>query len=69
MRQKLTIYRKRARPGLRSIDAHPLTDRRMSASTAAIPPARQDAAVIGLVGMAHLISHYSQLLLAPLLRR
>ncbi len=27
---------------------------------------RQDAAVIGLVGMAHLISHYSQLLLAPL---
>ena len=27
---------------------------------------RDDAAVIGLVGMAHLISHYSQLLLAPL---
>ena len=27
---------------------------------------RQDASVIGLVGMAHLISHYSQLLLAPL---
>ena len=27
---------------------------------------RQDAGVIGLVGMAHLISHFSQLLLAPL---
>ena len=34
------------------------------------PPAavalKQDASVIGLVGMAHLISHFSQLLLAPL---
>ncbi len=30
------------------------------------PGLRQDAAVIGLVGLAHLISHYSQLLLAPL---
>jgi MFS family permease len=29
-------------------------------------PLRKDAAVIGLVGIAHLISHYSQLLLAPL---
>ena len=29
-------------------------------------PLRQDAHVIGLVGMAHLISHFSQLLLAPL---
>lgn len=38
----------------------------MSASTAAISPVRQDATVIGLVGMAHLISHFSQLLLAPL---
>ena len=27
---------------------------------------RQDATLIGLVGMAHLISHFSQLLLAPL---
>ena len=27
---------------------------------------RQDASVIGLVGLAHLISHFSQLLLAPL---
>lgn len=32
----------------------------------AAAPLRQDAGVIGLVGMAHLISHYSQLLLAPL---
>jgi len=29
-------------------------------------PARQDARLIGLVGIAHLISHFSQLLLAPL---
>lgn len=29
-------------------------------------PLRQDAGVIGLVGIAHLISHFSQLLLAPL---
>ena len=29
-------------------------------------PARQDAQIIGLVGLAHLISHFSQLLLAPL---
>lgn len=41
-------------------------------STAALNPSsggpglRQDASVIGLVGLAHMISHYSQLLLAPL---
>ena len=29
-------------------------------------PLRQDAHVIGLVGLAHLVSHFSQLLLAPL---
>ena len=29
-------------------------------------PLRQDAGIIGLVGMAHLVSHFSQLLLAPL---
>ena len=39
----------------------------MPATAAAVPhPARQDAALIGLVGLAHLISHFSQLLLAPL---
>jgi MFS transporter, FSR family, fosmidomycin resistance protein len=41
----------------------------MTASSASIPspmPLRQDAGVIGLVGLAHLISHFSQLLLAPL---
>ena len=27
---------------------------------------RQDASVIGLVGLAHMISHFSQLLLPPL---
>ncbi|HQR99534.1 MULTISPECIES: MFS transporter [unclassified Polaromonas] len=31
-----------------------------------IVPLRSDASVIGLVGLAHLISHFSQLLLAPL---
>ena len=40
-------------------------------STLGFPPAapvplRQDAGVIGLVGLAHLISHFSQLILAPL---
>ena len=35
-------------------------------SPAPAHPARQDATLIGLVGMAHLISHFSQLLLAPL---
>lgn len=42
----------------------------MTSATAASQPAptplRADASVIGLVGIAHLISHYSQLLLAPL---
>jgi len=42
----------------------------ISANTAntILPPAslRQDAGVIGLVGLAHMISHFSQLLLAPL---
>ena len=32
----------------------------------AAPTARQDATLIGLVGLAHSISHFSQLLLAPL---
>ena len=44
--------------------------RSMSSMTAnaGMPPAslRQDAGVIGLVGLAHMISHFSQLLLAPL---
>jgi len=39
-------------------------------TTATVPAAaaslRQDASIIGLVGTAHLISHFSQLLLAPL---
>src|SRR3954465_15294876 len=43
-----------------------------TASTAAASPSpassplRQDAGLIGLVGLAHMISHFSQLLLAPL---
>lgn len=37
-----------------------------SAGALPSPSLRQDAGVIGLVGLAHLISHFSQLLLAPL---
>ena len=40
-----------------------------SAAAAAPPlaaPLRQDAGLIGLVGLAHMVSHFSQLLLAPL---
>ncbi len=39
-----------------------------SSSTHPLPavPLRQDASLIGLVGLAHMISHFSQLLLAPL---
>ena len=35
-------------------------------SSAGSVPLKQDASVIGLVGAAHLVSHFSQLLLAPL---
>jgi len=38
----------------------------MTATTLPPPPLRQDATLIGLVGLAHCISHFSQLLLAPL---
>jgi MFS transporter, FSR family, fosmidomycin resistance protein len=38
----------------------------MTLLTASAAPVRHDAQLIGLVGMAHLISHFSQLLLAPL---
>lgn len=40
----------------------------MSTATTATPPLdlRRDASVIGLVGIAHLVSHFSQLLLPPL---
>ena len=44
----------------------------MSASTLTagaspvLNPLRQDARLIGLVGLAHLVSHFSQLLLPPL---
>lgn len=41
----------------------------MSTADPAVPrpvPLRNDAGVIGLVGIAHLVSHFSQLLLAPL---
>ncbi len=35
-------------------------------SNAILPPLRRDAAVMGLVGLAHCVSHFSQLLLPPL---
>lgn len=35
-------------------------------SSAPLPPLRRDAAVMGLVGLAHCVSHFSQLLLPPL---
>ena len=38
----------------------------ISALPAVAPPLRQDASFIGLIGTAHLASHFSQLLLAPL---
>jgi MFS transporter, FSR family, fosmidomycin resistance protein len=38
----------------------------MTTLTASAPAMRQDATLIGLVGLAHCISHFSQLLLAPL---
>ena len=38
----------------------------MTTLTASAHPARHDIRLIGLVGLAHLISHFSQLLLAPL---
>ena len=37
-----------------------------SATMSAAPPVRQDAAVMGLVGLAHMVSHFSQLILPPL---
>ncbi len=37
-----------------------------SATGSAAPPVREDAAVMGLVGLAHMVSHFSQLILPPL---
>ena len=49
----------------------PPYDRRMTSASSSLPasasaPLRQDAEVIGLVGIAHLVSHFGQLLLPPL---
>ena len=43
-----------------------MTSSTATSSSVPTPPLRQDAGVIGLVGLAHMISHFSQLLLAPL---
>ena len=37
-----------------------------SSTSASAVPLRQDAGVIGVVGLAHLVSHFCQLLLPPL---
>ena len=37
-----------------------------TATASAAPPVREDAAVMGLVGLAHMVSHFSQLILPPL---
>ena len=37
-----------------------------AAQASPAPPLRQDATIIGLVGLAHAVSHFSQLVLAPL---
>ncbi len=52
--------------GLLKIDTSIEPRTPMTTIAATAPPARQDAHLIGLVGLAHLISHFSQLLLAPL---
>jgi FSR family fosmidomycin resistance protein-like MFS transporter len=60
----LTTYRNfaaHADPTLLAMSSIPLPG-----ATPAPQPLRQDAQVIGLVGLAHCISHFSQLLLAPL---
>jgi MFS transporter, FSR family, fosmidomycin resistance protein len=55
---------------LRNISVNLLAPHVMTSSISAppgvAPPLRQDASLIGLIGTAHLTSHFSQLLLAPL---
>ncbi|MES2979009.1 MAG: MFS transporter [Pseudomonadota bacterium] len=43
-----------------------MTTRSLPGGAAATVPLRADAGIIGLVGLAHMVSHFSQLLLAPL---
>ena len=65
MRQHLAVLIIKARPRNRAYDsamyASSLPNKAASAGSL-----RSDAGLIGLVGMAHLTSHFSQLLLAPL---
>ncbi len=67
-RQKLTPYRNPdAAAGLRSLPVFlPSPHVRAPPLSASRSPARRDAAVMGLVGLAHRVSHFSQLLLPPL---
>lgn len=50
----------------RSLDWQSRDASLMNSTAVPAPTFRQDAAVIGLVGLAHCISHFSQLVLAPL---
>ncbi len=43
-----------------------MTSAAAASNTDLAPPWRQDASIVGLVGLAHGVSHFSQLLLAPL---
>jgi MFS family permease len=69
----LTLYRQRDEPSeftMGALDRHSAATDSMNATHAhALPtpqPARDDARVMALVGLAHCISHFSQLLLPPL---
>src|SRR5437868_13120880 len=64
----LSLYRHSAVPGRLRIDLHAsfLLQSMSSASPASsAPTVRSDVKLIGLVGLAHAVSHFSQLLLAP----
>ena len=68
-RQSLTSYRNPDDTGAATMTASlELASMSPVAPIAALPlpPLRRDAAVMGLVGLAHCISHFSQLLLPPL---
>jgi MFS transporter, FSR family, fosmidomycin resistance protein len=65
IRQDLSFYRRSAAPVDRTM--RPMNTATLDATPATNPvPLKQDAAVIGLVGLAHGTSHFSHLLLAPL---
>jgi FSR family fosmidomycin resistance protein-like MFS transporter len=62
------VWAKFLRPISKGSRADTMEAMNTATATSAMPPVslRQDAGVIGLVGLAHMMSHYNQLLLAPL---